>query len=304
MSLKEKIKNNSFCMSIINPVLSFFFSTLTVISPTLNTKMRYRQAFKRKLDLKNPRTLNEKNLWLKLNNYIKNPLVIKCADKYAVRDYIVECGYGEILNELHGVYKSADEIPWDELPDKFALKWNFGAGMNIICDDKSKLDIPKTVKKLNKWGKRKIWLPYSEMQYKYAPKRIVCEKYLDDGVGFLPQDYKVYCFNGRAEYLMLCVGREKGHPKFYFFNKNWELCRINRDGKNAPEDFYLEKPECIDEIFKAAEALSAPFPFVRADFYAIKNKVYFGELTFTPAGALDAARLPETDIMFGDMLEI
>ena len=79
-------------------------------------------------------------MWLKLKKYYKNPLITQCVDKYAVRDYIKECGCEEILNDLIGVYDSSDEIKWDELPDKFALKCNHGCGYNIICDDKSKLD--------------------------------------------------------------------------------------------------------------------------------------------------------------------
>ena len=82
------------------------------------------------------------------------------------------------------------------------------------------------------------------------------------------------------------------------------MLRINRDSKAAPDNFAIEKPKCIDAIFKYAEVISKQFPFVRADFYAVGDKVYFGELTFTPAAGLDSSRLPETDIMFGEMLHI
>lgn len=120
-----------------------------------------------------------------------------------------------------------------------------------------------------------------------------------------PKDYKVYCFNGEPKYILVCVGREKGgHPKFYFFDEKWELARINKDSKNAPADFSLDKPQCFDKLINCARKLSKPFPFVRADFYVVGSKLFFGELTFTPAGGLDANRLPETDIMMGNMLHI
>lgn len=305
MKLKHSIKKNfPWVIKSYTKCSDMYAALLTAISPTLNTKHRYKKRFGRKLDLKNPKTLNEKILWLKLNTYYKNPLVIQCADKYAVRKYIESCGCGELLVELYGAYDKVDDIVWDELPDQFALKWNFGAGMNLICDDKSKLNITEAKKKLKKWGKCKYWLENSEMQYKYAPKKLVCERYLSDGNGLLPLDYKVYCFNGKAEYVLTCIGREHGRPKFYFFDKNWQLCRINRDSKAAPEGFSVEKPACIDKIFEYAETLSAPFPFVRVDFYAINDKPYFGELTFTPAAGLDSSRLPETDLFFGTLLNI
>lgn len=156
-----------------------FFCLLTCISPTLNTKLRYCMSFRRKLDLKNPKTLNEKNLWLKLNRYMYNPLVIQCADKFRVREYVESCGCGDILNELYGTYDTPEEIDWDSLPQQFVLKWNFGAGMNIICTDKSKLNRAEAVTQLEKWGKVKCWLPFAELQYKYAPKKIVCERLLN-----------------------------------------------------------------------------------------------------------------------------
>lgn len=284
--------------------VDFYASVLTVISPTLNTKFRYKLNFKRKLDLHDPRTLNEKVLWLKLNTYYKNPLVVQCADKYAVREYIKDCGCEELLVDMYGAYDRVEDIVWTELPEQFVLKWNFGAGMNVICNNKAELDVAQTKKKLKKWGRSRYWLRNSEMQYKYAPKKIVCEKYLSDGNGLLPLDYKVYCFNGEAKCVFVCVGREYGRPKFYFFDKNWQLYRVNRDSKNAPEGFTVEKPACIDKIFAYAEKLAKPFPFVRVDFYAINDKPYFGELTFTPAAGLDTGRLPETDVLFGDMLTI
>src|SRR5699024_5967641 len=104
---------------------------LSTISPTLATKFFYKKAFGKQLDLIEPKTLNEKILWLKLNTYKNNPLVTQCADKYLVREYVREAGCKEILNELIGVWDSVDEIEWDKLPDKFALKVNHGCGYNI-----------------------------------------------------------------------------------------------------------------------------------------------------------------------------
>lgn len=305
MALKQSLKKIfPWAPKALTECEKMYASFLTVISPTLNTKYWYKKRFKRELDLNNPKTLNEKVLWLKLNTYYKNPLVIQCADKYAVREYIKDCGCEELLVDAYGAYDKTEDIEWEDLPQQFVLKWNFGAGMNIICPDKSKMDKDATLKQLKKWGKRKYWLEQAEMQYKYAPRKIVCEKYLSDGNGMLPLDYKVYCFNGKAQYVLVCVGREYGRPKFYFFDRNWQLSRINRDSKMAPEGFALEKPACIDKIFAYAEKLAAPFPFVRVDFYAVDDKPYFGELTFTPAAGLDSSRLPETDILLGNILNL
>lgn len=278
-------------------------SALTLISPKLNTNFSYYVKFKKKLNLKNPVTLNEKLLWLKLRDYETNALVRQCADKYAVREYIEEQGCGEILVPLIAAYDRVEDIDWDRLPDSFAMKWNFGCGFNIICPDKSKLDIPQTMEKMRKWGKTPYYLRYSEMQYKNVTKKIIVEQYLKPASGEV-SDYKIYCFHGKPYCVMLCVGRQNGRAKYYFFDCDWNFLRINRAGVEAPEGFTVPKPEGIDLAFQYAQKLSAPFPFVRADFYLLDGKVYFGELTFTPGGAMDNNRLPETDLMFGNMLHL
>lgn len=120
-----------------------------------------------------------------------------------------------------------------------------------------------------------------------------------------PEDYKVYCFNGEPKYIMVCVGRKHGmRPKFYFFDSKWNLARINADSKKAPQNFTMEKPKCLEKVLQHAKKLAEPFPFVRADFYIVGEKVYFGELTFTPAAGMDSKRLPETDIMMGRLVDI
>lgn len=284
----------------------WFKQTLTRISPKLNTKVIYFFKFKKRLNLKNPQTLDEKIQYLKFHDYYKNPLVTQCADKYAVRDYVKQCGCEEILNELYYAWDSVDEIEWDKLPNQFVIKWNFGCGQNLICFDKSKLDIEDAKKKLKEWYRvhDTFYLTYSEMQYQGIPPKLICEKLIETEDGGLPVDYKLYCFSGKADCVLVCVGRNiNGHDTaYYFFDKEWNLKKYNKRGKEAPEDFTLPKPDGIEKVFEYAEKLTKPFPFVRADFYLEKGKVTFGELTFTPCGGYDVNRLPETQLLFGNMV--
>ena len=281
-----------------------FYTFISYISPRLNTKLLYLKKFGRLPDLKNPKTLNEKLLKLKLERFGSDPLVRQCADKYRVRSYVEQCGCGETLNALYAAYDKADDIKWDQLPKSFAMKWNFGCGYNIICADKEKLDIPAAIQKLKKWGREPFWAYYSELQYRRMEKKIIVEEYIGEPDGTFPEDYKFYCFDGQAYCVMLCAGRNEGWPKFYFFDRDFKLLRINRDSKAAPDDFSLPKPDFLDEAFETADKLSKGFPFVRVDLYITKNGVRFGELTFTPAAALDNKRLPETDLMFGSMMKV
>jgi hypothetical protein len=279
-------------------------SLLTIISPVLSTRYTFRRKLKKPLNLKTPVTFSEKINWLKLFAYSKDPLVIQCSDKYAVREYIESVGCPEILNEHYGVYENANEINWDILPQKFVVKWNFGSGYNLFCSDKNSFDIKAAIKILNKWGKRKPHLYFSVMHYKYIKRKIIVEKFIEGKHSELPEDYKIYCFNGEPLYVMICEEREKGKPRFYFFNTKWELARINKSSINIPDNFVLKKPFGMEDAFKYAELLSKPFPFVRVDFYLSDGNPILGELTFVPAGGFDSNYFPETELLFGNMLDI
>jgi hypothetical protein len=262
----------------------------------------YWLRFGKRLDLKHPKTSNEKILWLKLNTYYKNPLVTQCADKYSVREYVKEKGCEDILNELYGYWTNPDEIDFARLPDKFVLKNNYFYHMNLVVTDKSKLDISATRELLRKWLSDDGHLFRSEMQYADIPKKIIAEKYIETENGSAPADYKIYCCNGKPLYVMVCIGREQDvKPKFYYFDVNGNLQRnLTSDGLNAPKDFHYDIPEGWEKMIACAEKLSAPFPFVRADFYLEKGQVIFVELTFTPASGLDTDKLPETDLLLGE----
>lgn len=283
-----------------------FKSLLTKISPRLNTEVLYLLKYKKFINLSSPKTMDEKIQWLKLHTYLNNPLVTQCADKYKVRDYVQECGCGEILNELYFVWDSVDEIQWDELPDKFVLKWNFGCGQNYIVRDKSKESCENVKRILVEWYKShgKFYLPYSEMQYKNIVPKLICEKLIETESGDLPIDYKLYCFNGTPDSVMLCVGRDQGHPRYYFFNRDWKFLPYNKVDKNLPEDFSLPKPKNIDMVFEYAEKLSKKIPFVRADFYLEDGKVIFGELTFTPSGGFDLDITAKTELFLGEKMKL
>ena len=194
---------------ILSKISNTIITYLTLISPQLNTRIRYWQNFRQKINLKNPQTLDEKIQWLKFNTYYKNPLVIQCADKYAVRDYVKQCGCDEILNELYFSWDSVDEINWDLLPDSFVIKWNFGCGYNLICRDKTQLDIESAKRKLREWYKshRTFYLSHSEVHYKNIQPKLICEK--------LIMQWKFY--SALLHIMVKLVSRYNLSVKTYFF---------------------------------------------------------------------------------------
>ena len=61
------------------------------------------------------------------------------------------------------------------------------------------------------------------------------------------------------------------------------------------------RPHNLDKAIEYVEKLSKPFKFVRTDLYLCGDEIYFGELTFTPAGGLDTD-IFEADRIMGELL--
>lgn len=268
-------------------------------------KLMYRSRMGVFPDLKAPKTFNEKLQWLKL--YDRKPEYTTFVDKFAVRAYIAEKLGEEYLIPLLGVWDDPDEIDFDALPDRFVLKCNHNSGVGMcICRDKSKLDIEKVKAELRKGLAQDYYLTGREWPYRDVPRKIICEQFMTDSaeleVGLT--DYKFFCFGGQVDCVMLCLERHTGDTKFYFFDREWELKRLNIRGKNAPEGFTLPKPGCMDKMFELAGRLSEGIPFVRVDLYECGGRVYFGELTFFPDSGFDHNLLPETDEYWGRMLTL
>ena len=263
-------------------------------------KLLYYLIMGKRLHLSNPKTMNEKLQWLKIAQ--RNPLLTTLVDKLSVKDYVAKTIGSEYVCPLLGSWDSFDDIDFSSLPNQFVLKTNHSGGNTgvVICQDKSLFDIKEAREKLTSSMAFDIFPRYREWPYKNIRKKIFAEQFLGEDI----VDYKFYCFNGDADCVLLCIDRQKGDPKFYFFNREWQLLRYNKRGKEAPEGFTLPKPSNMDEMFDLASRMSKGFPFVRMDFYDVDGKCYFGEYTFYPASGFDYNRLPATDLYFGEKIDL
>ncbi|NLO72255.1 MAG: hypothetical protein GX102_15195 [Porphyromonadaceae bacterium] len=107
-----------------------------ILGDELMSHIYFLFVMRKRLNLKNPVTFNEKVQYYKLFCCPNNDLIIQCSDKYKVRDYLKQKGLSEYLIPLFGAWDTVGDILWDELPDKFVLKCNHGCGYNYICTNK------------------------------------------------------------------------------------------------------------------------------------------------------------------------
>lgn len=256
------------------------YELLTFMSPTFSAKVLYLMRLHRLPNLKNPKDFAEKLTWLKLNTYTNSSLASSLADKYEVRSYVESKGHGDILNELYGVYYRAEDIDFDRLPDKFALKGTHGCAYNIICNNRSQFNPELAVNQANKWLQEKYGYATTELHYTTIEPRLIVEKNISDTNGNVPTDYKFLCFNGDPKLIQVITERSSGY-KLNYFDLDWnELDYGKSKYRNARP---VVKPRSLNKMISISKDLAADFPFVRVDLYDDGNRVIFGELTFTPA---------------------
>lgn len=294
----RKNKITRFIQDIMEDFVGFVFGD------TAQYKFIYFLRTGKSLNLKNPENINEKFQWISIN--WRNPLITRCADKYLVREYLIEKGCGDILNELYGAYDKGEDIPFDSLPEKFALKCNHGSHMNIICEDKSSFDKIGAIKQLNKWVSR----PYgrgTEWQYKPIPRKILAEKYIESKDGSMIE-YQIFCFNGKPQFFLVrndlrnSIADKQATQYAVSYTMDWKRVYMRKGEERF--DFELPKPKNYQKMIDYATILCADFPQVRVDFYEVDDKLLFGELTFSSNGNVQTNYKEEYIIELGRRLQL
>lgn len=251
-------------------------------------RLRYFERFGRQPDLNDPRTRNEKVLWMLLHGDVSQwPLL---ADKYRVREYVRSRGLGHLLNELYGVWESAAEIDFDALPEQFVMKTNNGYGDVSIVRDKRNTDTEALRRKFDRMIRRRFGRMTGEHHYLAIPPRIIAEKLLvsDDGNDLI--DYKIYCFGGEPRFCVVVYDRitpadttEELYELPEWKDRNAEILCFD----DKPVHRYVPRPRSLDAMLDAARRLSAGLPLVRVDLYEVGGKPVFGEMTLSPASGMD-----------------
>ena len=257
----------------------------------------------KELDLVEPKTLNEKLQWLKLHDH--RPEYTMMVDKFGVRDYIQKVMGEEYLIPLLGVWESVDDIDFSALPDQFVLKCNHNSGLGMcICKDKSKLDVNKVKRELQKGMEQDYYLTGREWPYKNVQRKIIAEKFMKDIENDDLVDYKIHNFNGEPKFVLVCRDRFKNTGLTEdFYSIEWKKMDVKRPGiPNAKA--ILPRPEMLEKMLEFSRILAKDIPFLRTDFYVINQKIYFGELTFFPASGMVKFEPEKWDEEFGKWLEV
>ena len=314
--MKKKIynlmykSNLGFIISVILIRIRHFFTLGYLISDARMIKKQFKACHGYDLDLKDPKTLNEKMNWLKLHDRTPNHIIY--ADKFAARKIFAE-RYGEKdLVELPFHTTDWREIKKENMPDyPFIIKPNHGSGWFHIVKDKNIADWNKIRTDCRFWLTQNYYWKQREWQYKSMKPRIIVEKLLICSDGRIPTNFRVHCFHGKVGLIALTIPHGDDPNKYtnLKYDRDWNPIPMDWAPKGTNltklrDKVDMPRPKSLDKILYLAEDISKEFKYVRVDFYDVDGKVYHGEITFHDGGGIEIITPFEWDEKFGSMINL
>ena len=271
-----------------------------IFSDKAAIKIKYRLEMKRKLNLKNPKTFNEKLNWIKL--YYRKPIMTTMADKYEVKKYVSDIIGPEYVIPSIAIYDKWDDIDFDSLKAPFVMKTTHSSGVIAVVKDKESFDYETTKKKFNKSLKQNYFYSCREWPYKNIKPRIIIEQFVkDDKEDNLPV-YKFFCFNGEP-YLVQTIKNDKtSYETIDYFDMDWKFLKLKQNFENS--EIPLSKPSNFEDMKELAAKLSKGFPFVRVDLYSVNGRIYFSEFTFFSDAGYHQFYPDEWDQILGEKIKL
>ena len=256
----------------------------------------------KRLNLKKPVEFNEKIQWYKVFYHPK--ILNKLVDKFAVRAYVEEKIGEKYLNEIYGVYERPEEVAFKDLPSQFVVKATHTSSHNLIVTDKKKVDTNAANKLFKKWlGKNQYYRTGQEWAYKDVKPRLIAEKYLKEDERSSLIDYKFYCFDGVAKFLEVHLDRTDNHKRG-FFDLEFKPLPFRYVSIEKSITTEIEEPSNLQEMKELSEILADRLPYVRVDFYSIKGKAIFGEMTFYPSDGRKDFVPDEYNTIIGEYMKL
>jgi len=265
-------------------------------------KWRYFIEFRKKLNLDNPTTFNEKIQWLKLHD--RNDKYTKLVDKLEVRDFVKSKVGSDYLVPLLGAWDNVNEIDWNSLPKEFVIKCTHDSGGLIICTDKNKLDIKKAKKKIQRSLSVNYYYSGREWPYKNVQPRIIAEKLLEQRDYQELRDYRFFCFHGEPKFVAVDFSiNDKNKTRRNLYDMDWKLLPAEI---SYPRELNIKliKPQKFEQMIDLSRRLSEGIPHVRIDFYYVNNEIIFGEMTFYHQGVLSKINPESFNHKLGDLIKI
>ncbi len=251
--------------------------------------------------LEQPASFSEK-VWHRML-YQRDPVWTRLSDKLQMRDHVAQRVGEQYLIPLLWRGQDPEAIPFDALPSQFVVKATHGSKYNILVRNEEDRDPDRIRRQLRAWlGENFCEDKFlgAEWGYKHVKPAIMIEAFIGGGGGGgmkPPDDYKFFCYAGRAEFVQVNFDRFGCHQE-QFFDREFKRANIYQLGLPQPGE-KTPRPQNYDALVDVADRLSEGLDFIRVDLYSVGDKIYAGELTPYPTGGDGRFALRESDDVLG-----
>ena len=275
----------------------------------------------RLLRTRRPVTFNDKVRYKLLRDH--RALQVTFADKAAMRAHVAEVVGEQHLPRLLGLLDDADDLLALDLPDAYVVKPTHGSGACVVVSPAAPEDgrlpapehgwvyayvRPAHVEREHLRAVAAGWLakrygrgPNHEWGYGLVPRRILVEELLEGVHGGVPEDHKLFVFNGTCRFVQVDTARF-GRRTQDFFDRRWRVLEMTGGYPRSPVP--PPEPVRLQEMIDLAERLGAGTDFVRVDLFTLPDRLVVGELTSSPAGGDSPFDPPEWNRRFGARWEV
>ena len=297
---------NKIVNGIINPWKIIAYPSIRKymnwLPDSIYLKCFYRTLIGEKLNLKTPKSFNEKLQWLKI--YDRKLVYSRMVDKYYAKEYVTKKIGKEYIIETYGMWDQFEDINFQSLPNSFVLKCTHDSAGLVICHNKSEFNLEEARKKITKCCSRNFFYSGREWPYKNIKPRIIAEAYMEDSVLHELRDYKFFTFNGVPKIMHIVSNRQNVNEETYgdFFDMDFSHLDLTMGHPNAP--ICPIKPQNFEKMKEFAQILAEGTVHLRVDFYEVDGHLYFGELTFYQDSGFADIKPEEWNDILGDWIDI
>lgn len=268
-------------------------------------KVQFRTIMGYPLNLKTPKTFQEKLQWLKIND--RKPVYHRMVDKFESKKLISEKVGAEYTIPTLAIWDSFKDIDIKQLPNAFFLKCTHDSGSYYYCTNKERFNINEVKKKLNASRTGSYYYSQREWPYKGVKRRIMAEPVLASPNEL--KEYKFFCFNGEPKFYQTCEDR---NPETHVsvtnvFNTRGELMEFQEAGQrytNLSINQLPQPPVNLEKMIEFAKLFSKDTYFLRVDFFEVNGKMYMGEFTFYEDGGYFSLEPEEYNRIVGDWIKL
>lgn len=185
----------------------------------------------------------EKLNWLKLHD--RKMKYHEIVDKYEAKNYVAQILGDRYIIPTYGVWERFEDIDFSTLPQKFAIKTTHDSCHYALVHNKNEMNINDIRKTIEDGLKKNHYYMCREWPYKDLRPRIIAEELISDNP---PDDYKFFMFHGKMDSVMVCTERATGHPKFRFYDQDWNRLYYQKTDREPATD--VKMPANFLEMIK------------------------------------------------------